>query len=76
MIDTARNSKASPAPKGRPTARRGSDVGDSRWSDPWITIQRALLALAAVAAVVVAFYLTDDHERAPSGFDRSTKEDR
>jgi hypothetical protein len=65
MANTQRNSNASTPAKGRATARQGSGDAASRWADRWITIQWTLLGLAAVAAVVVAFYLTDGQETVP-----------
>ncbi|MDX2380973.1 MAG: hypothetical protein QNM02_14570 [Acidimicrobiia bacterium] len=65
MPNTPRNSKGSTTPKGRPTARQGTSDALSPWADRWVTIQWALLGLAAVGAVVIAFILTDGQETGP-----------
>jgi hypothetical protein len=58
MANEPRKSKAVTAPKSRPTSSQTSGDSNSFWADHWITIQWALVGVAAVGLVVLAFYLS------------------
>jgi len=64
MTNTSRKSRAVTAPKGRPTSSQTGD-SNSLWADRWVTIQWALLGVAAIGVVVVAFYLSGGQDTPP-----------
>lgn len=58
MANTSRKPKAVTPPKSRPTSSQTSENSNSVRADRWIRIQWALVGVAAVGLVVLAFYLS------------------
>jgi hypothetical protein len=58
MANAPRKSKALTPPKSGPTSAQSAGYSNSVWADRWITIQWALVGVAAVGLVVLAFYLS------------------
>lgn len=58
MASADRKSRAVTPPKSRPTSSQTSGGSNSFWADHWITIQWALVGVAAIGLVVLAFYLS------------------
>lgn len=65
MANTSSKSKAVTSPKSRPTSSQTSKNSNSVWDDHWITIQWALVGVAAVGLVVLAFYLSGGQDTTP-----------
>jgi hypothetical protein len=65
MANASRKSKAVTPPKSRPTSSQTAGDWNSVWQDRWITIQWALVGVAAVGLVVLAFYLSGGQDTTP-----------
>jgi hypothetical protein len=65
MANASSNSKAVTPPKSRPTSSQTAGDSNSVWQDRWITIQWALVGVAAVGLVVLAFYLSGGQDTTP-----------